>query len=85
LIERSELIGKLYDVTRGGPSYDVRTDEAYRVQDGDKTIQVIGDADVIFDDVCIEGFSFWLSRGNNLHGYVYVQGSWQDIADREVG
>ena len=85
MIERTEIVGKLYEVTRGGPSYNVRTDEPYRVQDGDQTIQVIGYVDVIFDDVCIEGFSFWLSRGNNLHGYVYTQGAWQDIAAREVG
>jgi len=85
MIERTEIVGPMYAVTRGGPAYSVRTDELYRVQDGDKTVQVIGNVDIIFDDVCIEGFSFWLTRGNRLHGYVYNQGSWQDMSDREVG
>jgi len=62
--------------------YTVKTDELYRVQYGDHTIEVTGSADLIFDDVCIEGYSFWVFRSSdsaNLVGYLYRNGKWIDV------
>ena len=73
--------GNPYDVSGIG-RHVVKTDEAYRVQYGDHTIEVIGDADLIFDDVCIEGYSFWVFRSSdsaNLLGYLFRSGKWIDI------
>ena len=58
----------------------VKTDEPYRVQRGDRTIEVIGDTDVIFDDVCEEGASFWILRSGRLYGYTFSNGDWIEVS-----
>lgn len=59
--------------------YAVQTDEPYRVQRGDRTIEVNGDVDLVFDDVREEGTSFWVVRHGKMYGYTYSHGKWHEL------
>jgi len=56
--------------------YVVCTDEYYRVQLGDRTVEAVGNADLIFDDVKVEGHKVYVIRNNGLTKYVYLEGQW---------
>ena len=87
MVERS-LIGGYH----GSPyaidsveKYYVKTDEPYRLQYGDRTVEVMGEADLIFEDVQVEGHSFWVIRNDrlqgDLRGYVFSDGSWREVSE----
>jgi hypothetical protein len=59
--------------------YGVVTDEPYRLQKGDRTIEVRGDADIIFEDVRENGAGVWVIRDGVIYGYVYNSGKWEQV------
>jgi len=72
-------------------TYYVKTDEPYEVQYGDRTIEIIGDHDLIFDKVMVHGYSFWVIRhilsngapeSQSLKGYVYDElTGWSEVSE----
>jgi hypothetical protein len=86
VVERtlSSYTGSKYPTTTEG--YMVTTDEPYRVQYGDSTVMVDGEADLIFDDVRIDGYSFWVVRnstssGSYLRGYMFNGTEWVEVGE----
>ena len=82
MVERAHLISYA-----GGPLYNekyyVKVDEDYRIQYGDSTVEVLGESNLIFDDVRVEGYSFWVLRHSQdkieLKGYVFDKDEWVPV------
>ena len=73
MVERSP------DLVEMSSGYTVRTDEEYVVQKDDKIIEVINGANILMEEVCFEGHSFWLIRQNILIGYLFTGGKWTTV------
>lgn len=87
MLERSTDLNNTYGPW-GSMSYDtyyVKTDEEYSLQYGDRTIEVFGDADILFDEINVEGYGVWVIRhhdqgGAELKGYAYNGGRWLEVS-----
>ena len=86
MVERTNDFNNSYGPweTRSGDVYYVKTDEDYSLQYGDRTIEVYGDVDLIFDGLKVEGYAVWVIRhqdhsGAKLTGYTYSEGRWVEV------
>jgi len=66
-------------------TFYVKTDEPYNLQYGDRTIEVYGDADIMFEDLNVEGYGVWVIRhhdrgGAEMKGYTYSKGEWLEVS-----
>jgi len=64
-------------------AYVVHTDEDYRVQTGDRTVEVTNGADLVFDDIKIEGYRVNVIRDDEVVGYTYLDGQWK-LGDSKI-